>query len=201
MRILNGSIFSTVLIHDTLPRLFGNRWLPRATCAHGAQVNDGPIDIDGGFKNCLDSFVADVSLCRCLNGFWAWLPYHIRPQLRFSGGLPPPPPAEKATYLDFIRSRHTLHNALALSSYGPTSNAQHDQRYKSDADEQHYERDGVVFEPMPITGKHGFSSLFQMDERVVQGLKQGPEIERRASLVFLHLLEAEAECGTQPVLA
>jgi len=26
--------------------------------------------------------------------------------------------------------------------------------YKSDADEQHYERDGVVFEPMPITGKH-----------------------------------------------
>jgi hypothetical protein len=83
----------------------------------------------------------------------------------------------------------------------PTSNAQHDQRYKSDADEQHYERDGVVFEPMPITGKHGFSSLFQMDERVVQGLKQGPEIERRASLVFLHLLEAEAECGTQPVLA
>jgi hypothetical protein len=79
----------------------------------------------------------------------------ICPQLRFSGGLPPPPPpAEKATFLDFIRSRHTLQNALALSSYGPTSNAQHDQRYKSDADEQHYERDGVVFEPMPITGKH-----------------------------------------------
>ena len=69
-------------------------------------------------------------------------------------------PAEKATYLDFIRSRHTLQNALALSSYGPTSNAQHDQRYKSDADEQHYERDGVVFEPMPITGKHDVSSLF-----------------------------------------
>jgi len=37
---------------------------------------------------------------------------------------------------------------------GGQSNAQHDQRYKSDADEQHYERDGVVFEPMPITGKH-----------------------------------------------
>src|SRR5262252_6045474 len=51
----------------------------------------------------------------------------------------------------------------ALSSYGPTSNAQHDQRYKSDEDEQHYERDGVVFEPMPITGKHDVSSLFQMD--------------------------------------
>ena len=41
--------------------------------------------------------------------------------------LPPSPPAEKATarqdqagqatYLDFIRSRHTLQNALALSSY------------------------------------------------------------------------------------
>src|SRR5262249_45515201 len=41
--------------------------------------------------------------------------------------LPPSPPAEKATarqdqagqatYLDFIRSRHTLRNALALSSY------------------------------------------------------------------------------------
>src|SRR5215467_906355 len=45
----------------------------------------------------------------------------------------------------------------------PTSNAQHDQRYKSDADEQHYERDGVVFEPMPITGKHDVSSLLQMD--------------------------------------
>jgi hypothetical protein len=42
----------------------------------------------------------------------------------------------------------------------PTSNAQHDQRYKSDADEQHYERNGVVFEPMPITGKHDVSSLF-----------------------------------------
>jgi hypothetical protein len=39
-------------------------------------------------------------------------------------------------------------------SYGPTSNAQYDQRYKSDADEQHYKRDRVVFEPMPITGKH-----------------------------------------------
>jgi hypothetical protein len=51
----------------------GNRSLPRTTCAHGAQVNDGPFDIDGGFKNCLDSFVADVSLWRCLNGFWAWL--------------------------------------------------------------------------------------------------------------------------------
>jgi len=61
----------------------------------------------------------------------------------------------------------------------PTSNAQHDQRYKSDADEQHYERNGVVFEPMPITGKHDVSSLFQMDERVVQGLEQRPEIERR----------------------
>jgi hypothetical protein len=45
----------------------------------------------------------------------------------------------------------------------PTSNAQHDQRYKSDADEQRYERDGVVFEPMPITGKHDVLSLFQMD--------------------------------------
>jgi hypothetical protein len=43
----------------------------------------------------------------------------------------------------------------------PTSNAQHDQRYKSDADEQRYERDGVVFEPMLITGKHDVSSLFQ----------------------------------------
>jgi hypothetical protein len=83
---------------------------------------------------------------------------------RSSGDLlPPSPPAEKATYLDLIRSRHTLHNALALSSFGPTSNAQHDQPYKSDADEQHYERDGVVFEPMPITGKHDVSSLFQMD--------------------------------------
>jgi len=80
---------------------------------------------------------------------------HINYWARCSGDLPPPsPPAEKATYLDFIRSRHTLQNALALSSYGPTSNAQHDQRYKSDADEQHYERDGVIFEPMPITGKH-----------------------------------------------
>jgi len=26
------------LIHDTLPRLFGNRWLPRATCADGAKA-------------------------------------------------------------------------------------------------------------------------------------------------------------------
>src|SRR6516165_12484425 len=93
------------------------------------------------------------------------LGFHIisAPSFASQGGLPPPPPAEKATYLDFIRSRHTLQNALALSSYGPTSNAQHDQRYKSDADKQHYERDGVVFEPMPITGKHDVSSPFQMD--------------------------------------
>src|SRR5262245_24092374 len=76
------------------------------------------------------------------------------------------PPAEKATYLDFIRSRHTLQNALALSSYGPTSNAQYDQRYKSDADEQHYERDGVVFEPMPITGKHDVHPCFKWTARI-----------------------------------
>src|SRR5262245_32906449 len=44
-----------------------------------SKVNDGPIYIDGGFKNCLDSFVADVSLCRCLNGSWAWLPYISAP--------------------------------------------------------------------------------------------------------------------------
>src|SRR5215467_14415579 len=83
-----------------------------------------------------------------------------------SGDLLPSSPAEKATYLDFIRSRHTLQNALALSSYGPTSNAQHDQRYKSDADEQHYERDGVVFEPMPITGKHDVHPCFKWTGRI-----------------------------------
>src|SRR5262245_22777482 len=82
---------------------------------------------------------------------------------RAAGFLPQLRRAATATHLAFIRSHHTLQNALALSSYGPTSNAQHDQRYKSDADEQHYERDGVVFEPMPITGKHNVSSLFQMD--------------------------------------
>src|SRR5262249_38427996 len=88
---------------------FSNRWLPRATCADGAKVNDGPIDIDGGFKNCLDSFVAHVSLYRCLNGFWARLPYHIRPQLRFSGDLPPPSPPVSA--LGCIRGEcHFLDN-------------------------------------------------------------------------------------------
>jgi len=61
--------------------------------------------------------------------------------------LPPPPPAEKAT----ARQDHA---GQACTDDGGQSNAQHDQRYKSDADEQHYERDGVVFEPMPITGKH-----------------------------------------------
>src|SRR5262245_39926191 len=98
IRSWHGAIASNARARTHKSRLFGDRWLPRATCADGAKVNDGPIDIDGGFKNCLDSFVAHVSLCRCLNGFWAWLPYHIRPQLRFSGDLPPPsPPAEKAT--------------------------------------------------------------------------------------------------------
>jgi hypothetical protein len=43
---------------------------------------------------------------------------------------------------------------LTCLIWSAASNAQHDQRYKSDADEQYYERDGVVFEPMPITGKH-----------------------------------------------
>jgi hypothetical protein len=43
---------------------------------------------------------------------------------------------------------------LPVKKRWAASNAQYDQRYKSDADEQHYERDGVVFEPMPITGKH-----------------------------------------------
>src|SRR5215813_4229209 len=52
-------------------------------------------------------------------------------------------------------SEHAENSSKSVSSsYIAASNTQHDQRYKSDADEQHYERDGVVFEPMPITGKH-----------------------------------------------
>jgi hypothetical protein len=60
--------------------------------------------------------------------------------------------------ISIISSAPSRHHPVA-----PTSNAKHDQRYKSDADEQRYERDGVVFEPMPITGKHDVLSLFQMD--------------------------------------
>src|SRR5215813_8924732 len=61
-------------------------------------------------------------------------------------------------------SEHAENSSKSVSSsYIAASNTQHDQRYKSNADEQHYERDGVVFEPMPITGKHDVSSLFQMD--------------------------------------
>src|SRR6516225_10737145 len=52
-------------------------------------------------------------------------------------------------------SEHAENSSKSVSrSYIAASNTQHDQRYKSDADEQHDERDGVVFEPMPITGKH-----------------------------------------------
>ena len=35
----------------------------------------------------------------------------------------------------------------------PTSNAQHDQRYKSDADEQHYERDGAYVRGLVLSGE------------------------------------------------
>jgi len=111
--------------------------------------------------------------------------YPCRSVQQISGDIlpPPSPPTEKATYLDFIRSRHTLQNALALSSYGPTSNAQHDQRYKSDADERRYERDGVVFEPMPITGKHDVLSLFYENRSAVAHPKL-----RRMGLLLTRLL-------------
>jgi hypothetical protein len=52
-------------------------------------------------------------------------------------------------------SEHAENSSKSVSSsYIAASNTQHDQRYKSDGDEQCYERDGVVFKPMPITGKH-----------------------------------------------
>ena len=35
-----------------------------------------------------------------------------------------------------------------------SSNAQHDQLNKSDADQQHRKCHGIVFEPLPIIGKH-----------------------------------------------
>src|SRR6516162_2973258 len=69
----------------------------------------------------------------------------------------------------------------------PTSNAQHDQRYKSDADEQRYERDGVVFEPMPITGKHDVLSLFQMDYENRSAVAH-PEAQARMGLLLTRLL-------------
>jgi hypothetical protein len=80
--------------------------------------------------------------------------------------LTPSPPAEKASTRQdqpgrpapAMKSGRVLigpcYKILPVKKRWAASNAQYDQRYKSDADEQHYERDGVVFEPMPITGKH-----------------------------------------------
>jgi len=74
----------------------------------------------------------------------------------------------------------------------PTSNAQHDQRYKSDADEQRYERDGVVFEPMPITGKHDVLSLFQMDYENRSAVAH-PKLRRMGLLLARLLSENQAK--------
>ena len=73
-------------------------------------------------------------------------------------------------------SEHAENSSKSVSSsYIAASNAQHDQRYKSHADEQRYERDEIVFEPMPITEKHdvwaplaynGRSSLPQADKMI-----------------------------------
>jgi hypothetical protein len=45
------------------------------------------------------------------------------------------------------------HRNVAIA-WGKASNAQNDQLNKSDTDQQHCKRHGIVFEPMPIIGKH-----------------------------------------------
>src|SRR5262245_11748273 len=63
--------------------------------------------------------------------------------------------------MKFVGSRMSNLRAAA-------SNAEHDQRYKSDAREQHYERDEIIFEPMPITHDvHPcFKSTFVLNARL-----------------------------------
>jgi len=42
-----------------------------------------------------------------------------------------------------------------------SSNAQHDQRNASHTDQQEGQRDEIVFEPMPIIGKHDAHPVFE----------------------------------------
>ena len=49
-------------------------------------------------------------------------------------------------------TRSLIVSPLPLKAY--PSNAQHDQLNKSETDQQHRKRHGIVFEPMPIIGKH-----------------------------------------------
>src|SRR5262249_17015569 len=48
--------------------------------------------------------------------------------------------------------RSLIVSPLPLKAY--PSNAQHDQLNKSETNQQHRKRHGIVFEPMPIIGKH-----------------------------------------------
>ena len=59
----------------------------------------------------------------------------------FTVSAPPPPDRNHAAQ-------------QVLCPWGISSNAQHDQLNKSDADQQHRKRHVIVFEPMPIIGKH-----------------------------------------------
>ena len=56
--------------------------------------------------------------------------------------------------------------------WGTSSNVQHDQFDKSDADQQHRKRHVIVFEPMPIIGKHHVDPSIRTP-RSQTGLKDG----------------------------
>src|SRR6516225_4639570 len=65
------------------------------------------------------------------------------PAAGFTVSAPPPPRRIEITR----RSR-------SFAPWGTSSNVQHDQIDKSDADQQYRKRHVIVFEPMPIIGKH-----------------------------------------------
>src|SRR5262249_37441994 len=118
--------------------------------------------------------------------------------------LPPSPPAEQATYLDFIRSRHTLQNALALSSYGPTSNAQHDQRYNpmptnstTSATESYSSQcqlpESMTFHPwMVMAQKRRCDLRVNEDTAWVCGSADGPRLPQGRHSVVRSLSEPQA---------
>jgi hypothetical protein len=77
-------------------------------------------------------------------------------------------------------------DGLACLIASAASNAQHDQRYKSDADEQHYDRHEIVFEPMPITGRHDvhpcFKGTFFLDAKIGGHLTSIFDADQKMSL-------------------
>src|SRR6516225_660450 len=97
------------------------------------------------------------------------------PAAGFTVSAPPPPRRIEITR----RSR-------SFAPWGTSSNVQHDQLDKSDADQQYRKRHVIVFEPMPIIGKHHVDPSIRTprSQGRVAGNSQG---EDKATVVLIDM--------------